>query len=136
MMSPGHASGEFGIPICNRCLGTLHRGWWRSAMRAVSVCCAVAGVFAVSVTDDTLARWVTVGFVGGPIGVIVAKIFADIAARPYQFRTLDAARDIAKIRFRNDDYNRLVIESVLAVQNRVIPLNPETHQTAAQVTQA
>jgi hypothetical protein len=109
---------DVAVPLCESCARKLRRRWWAAAVGTMSFFEIVSVVTGkLNPRDPSLPMLMAIpGFL---LGVIAIAIIPNMICRPYRIRSVDAARGIVGMFFRNRSFTDLLNERVRAADGVV-----------------
>jgi hypothetical protein len=100
------------IPLCRSCRRkALWTGWKYAAIFLLIGSALIVPVLMIYKVDEILF-WFTIGMLG-TMGPTLGAFFASYRTSPIRLKFVDKSRGIFRIRFRNEDYRKLVVNGQL-----------------------
>jgi hypothetical protein len=114
------------IPLCVPCGRRIRWRWWGAALET-AVGAAIAGALVyLIVPADQVGRMIAGSIVALFGLVIAAAIIPNNKVSPYKLRTVDRARSIFRIKFRNEQFTEMVRVASAKSENAALRPDVET----------
>lgn len=100
------------VPLCRACYRKIVWRWWRWTGISILLALTVAGAIVLSMRKgDAFGRWFLFGLIGLFGSVLTMAALPRMMVKPYRIKVLDSERGVVRLKFRNPQYTRLLMEA-------------------------